>query len=82
MKWRRLRAAAMAMGVVGEEEREVKTAPPRAPLLETDFCAIRRLVRCAGPHAGWSGCTAGAAGLAAELRIWLEKLIFKDMNGL
>ena len=37
MKWRRLRAAAMAMGVVGEEEREVKTAPHEHPFWKQIF---------------------------------------------
>ena len=37
MKWRRLRAAAMAMGVVGEEERELETAPHEHPFRKQKF---------------------------------------------
>ena len=51
-----------------------ENCPPRAPLLEIDFCAIRRLVRRTGPHAGQTGGTAGAAGPHAELHVLLEML--------
>ena len=78
MERRRRRAAAMAMGGRGEERDYEKLLPTSNPKRETEKCAVRRQVRRAGPYAGLTGGTSGAAGPPAELPISAEKLSVKE----